>query len=60
VILSGGAVNSPQLLQLSGIGPGALLQALGIPVAVDNPNVGDESQRPSGHQLYLADDRAHL
>lgn len=41
VILSGGAVNSPQLLQLSGIGPGALLQSLGIPVAVDNPNVGD-------------------
>jgi choline dehydrogenase-like flavoprotein len=41
VILSGGAVNSPQLLQLSGIGPGALLQSLGIPVLRDNPNVGD-------------------
>lgn len=41
VILSGGAINSPQLLQLSGIGPGALLQSLGIPVVVDNPNVGD-------------------
>ncbi|PJF08382.1 GMC family oxidoreductase [Pseudorhodobacter sp. MZDSW-24AT] len=40
VILSGGAVNSPQLLQLSGIGPGALLQGLGLPVLVDNPNVG--------------------
>jgi choline dehydrogenase len=40
VILSGGAVNSPQLLQLSGIGPGALLQGLGIPVLHDNPNVG--------------------
>jgi choline dehydrogenase len=41
VILSGGAVNSPQLLQLSGIGPGALLQSLGIAVIQDNPNVGD-------------------
>lgn len=41
VILSGGAINSPQLLQLSGIGPGALLQGLGIGVQVDNPNVGD-------------------
>ena len=41
VILSGGAINSPQLLQLSGIGPGALLQGLGIPVIRDNANVGD-------------------
>ena len=41
VILAGGAINSPQLLQLSGIGPGALLQGLGIGVAVDNGNVGD-------------------
>ncbi len=41
VILSGGAINSPQLLQLSGIGPGALLQGLGLPVLRDNPNVGD-------------------
>ncbi|MGA0540127.1 GMC family oxidoreductase [Neotabrizicola sp. VNH66] len=41
VILSGGAINSPQVLQLSGIGPGALLQGLGLPVMQDNPNVGD-------------------
>ena len=40
VILSGGAINSPQLLQLSGIGPGGVLQAHGLPVLVDNPNVG--------------------
>lgn len=40
VILAGGSVNSPQLLQLSGIGPGALLQDMGLPVLVDNPNVG--------------------
>ena len=41
VILCGGAINSPQLLQLSGIGPGGLLQGLGLPVVVDNANVGD-------------------
>ena len=41
VILSGGAINSPQLLQLSGIGPGKVLQSLGIPVLRDNANVGD-------------------
>jgi choline dehydrogenase len=41
VILAGGAINSPQLLQLSGIGPGKLLQSLGIPVVHENPNVGD-------------------
>jgi choline dehydrogenase len=41
VILSGGAINSPQLLQLSGIGPAGLLSGLGIPVVQDNPNVGD-------------------
>ncbi len=40
VILSGGAINSPQLLQLSGIGPGAVLAAHGIAVARENPNVG--------------------
>jgi choline dehydrogenase len=41
VILSGGAINSPQLLQLSGIGPGGLLRSLGLPVVLDNANVGD-------------------
>jgi len=40
VILAGGAVNSPQLLQVSGIGPGALLQRLGLEVRIDNANVG--------------------
>ncbi|MDO9525875.1 MAG: GMC family oxidoreductase N-terminal domain-containing protein [Gemmobacter sp.] len=40
VILAGGAVNSPQLLMLSGIGPGAALQAMGLPVVLDQPNVG--------------------
>jgi choline dehydrogenase-like flavoprotein len=43
VILAGGAFNSPQLLQLSGIGPAALLQRLGIPVTADLP-VGEGLQ----------------
>ncbi len=44
VILAGGAINSPQLLQLSGVGPGAALQALGIPVLADSPAVGQHLQ----------------
>jgi len=44
VILAGGAINSPQILQLSGIGPGAALQALGIPVVADSPAVGQHLQ----------------
>jgi len=41
VILSGGAVNSPQLLQVSGIGPASLLKSLGIAVKHDLPGVGE-------------------
>ena len=48
MILSGGAINSPQLLQLSGIGPGALLQSLGIGVRQDNANVGARMQDHHG------------
>ena len=44
VILCGGAFNSPQLLMLSGIGPGDHLQAMGIPVAAANPGVGSDLQ----------------
>ncbi len=40
VILSAGAIQSPKLLQLSGIGPAVLLKAHGIPVVADSPNVG--------------------
>ncbi|UYM03668.1 GMC family oxidoreductase [Solicola gregarius] len=40
VILSGGSINSPQLLMLSGIGPGAHLRELGIDVVADVPGVG--------------------
>ena len=44
VVLSGGAINSPQLLQLSGIGPGALLSELGIEVQHDLDGVGRDLQ----------------
>lgn len=44
VILAAGAVGSPQLLELSGIGQGALLQARGIAVAHDMPDVGENLQ----------------
>jgi choline dehydrogenase-like flavoprotein len=40
VILSGGAVNSPHLLQISGIGPADHLQSIGVPVLHDLPGVG--------------------
>jgi choline dehydrogenase len=44
VILCGGAVNSPQLLMLSGIGPAAHLQAMGVPVLHDAADVGGNLQ----------------
>ena len=44
VVLSAGAVNSPQILQLSGIGSAELLQAHGIEVALDAPQVGENLQ----------------
>ena len=45
VILCGGAINSPQLLLLSGIGPKADLEQLGIPVVADLPGVGSATCR---------------
>jgi choline dehydrogenase len=44
VILCGGAFNSPQTLQLSGIGSAGALEALGIPVVQDLPGVGEHLQ----------------
>jgi choline dehydrogenase len=44
VLLAGGAVNSPQLLQLSGVGPSALLRDHGIRVVQDLPGVGENLQ----------------
>jgi len=40
VILSGGTINSPQLLQVSGVGPAAHLSAIGVAVVHDLPGVG--------------------
>lgn len=44
VILSAGAVGSPHLLQVSGVGPGAVLAKLGLPVVHDLPGVGHNLQ----------------
>jgi choline dehydrogenase-like flavoprotein len=44
VILSSGAIGSPRLLQLSGIGPADHLQELGLPVVLDQPQVGENLQ----------------
>jgi choline dehydrogenase len=44
IIVAAGAVNSPQLLQLSGIGPAANLRDLGIAVLRDSPAVGNHLQ----------------
>ncbi|GGG49556.1 choline dehydrogenase [Caldovatus sediminis] len=44
VILSGGAVNSPHLLQVSGIGPAEHLRSIGVEVVLDAPGVGANLQ----------------
>ena len=66
VVLCGGAINSPQLLQLSGVGEPGLLRRLGIPVVADLPGVGENLQdhlevyvqhactQPVSMQPYLA------
>jgi choline dehydrogenase len=44
VIVAGGSINSPQLLQLSGVGPRELLERHGVPVVLDAPGVGADLQ----------------
>jgi choline dehydrogenase len=44
VLLCGGAIASPQILQRSGVGPAALLQEMGVPVVHDLPGVGENLQ----------------
>jgi len=51
VIVSGGTINSPQLLQLSGIGPADLLRNLGIDVHHDLPGVGENLRDHYGTRL---------
>lgn len=50
VILSAGAIGTPQLLMLSGVGPADHLMEQGIEVVVDNPHVGSHYQ---DHPFYL-------
>ena len=54
VIVAAGAFNSPQLLQLSGLGPAELLRSHGIPVVADMPGVGSRSQRSLLHPPHPA------
>lgn len=44
VVLSAGAIQSPQILQLSGVGPPDLLRRLGIPIVAELPGVGENLQ----------------
>ncbi len=44
VVVAAGTMNSPRVLELSGIGSASLLQGLGIDVLVDNPHVGENLQ----------------
>ena len=54
-MLSGGAIGSPHVLLLSGIGPGAQLQRIGVPVVHDLPGVGQNLRdHPSAAVLYRA------
>lgn len=50
VVLSAGGINTPKLLQLSGIGPGALLQRHGVAVVHEAPGVGDNL---SDHRCFF-------
>jgi len=54
IILCGGAVNSPQLLMLSGIGPADHLSSLGIRVVIDAPEVGRNLQNHPSYALRFA------
>jgi choline dehydrogenase len=68
VVLCGGSFNSPQLLQLSGIGPAQRLRELGIPVVHDAPEVGEGLQDHfyvrtywrCTHPITINDDMASL
>jgi len=55
VILCAGAINSPKILMLSGIGDAAMLENLGIDVVVDNPHVGAHLQNQYGAIVLLQD-----
>lgn len=55
VVVTAGTVNTPQLLMLSGVGPGAHLRALGIDVVADLPGVGSNLQdHPKSQVAFTA------
>ncbi|KAF7947911.1 hypothetical protein EAE96_008983 [Botrytis aclada] len=58
VIIAAGALNSPKVLELSGIGDAELLRSLGIDVHVDNSNVGENFQdhTSSGMSFEVVDE----
>jgi len=60
VLLCAGAVNSPQLLQLSGIGPSDVLAAYGIPLVLEHPQVGRHLQDHLGVSYYYRANRPTL
>ena len=61
IVLSAGAVASPQMLMLSGIGPGAHLREHGIDVRVDLPGVGQNLQdHPISGALFYTKDTTDL
>jgi choline dehydrogenase len=60
VILCGGALNSPQLLMLSGIGPAAHLRSHGIDVVLDAPHVGANLMDHLGYDLLYRTRRPSL
>jgi choline dehydrogenase len=53
IILSAGAIQTPKLLQLSGVGPAALLGSLGIEVIADSPDVGRNLREHRHVDLHL-------
>ncbi|KAJ5753792.1 Glucose-methanol-choline oxidoreductase C-terminal [Penicillium nucicola] len=57
IVLSAGAFQSPQLLMVSGVGPGATLQAHGIPIIADRPGVGQGMQ---DHIIYAPSYRVNV
>jgi choline dehydrogenase len=61
IVLSGGAINSPQTLMLSGVGPGAHLREMGIDVKVDSAGVGQNLQdHPASGVLYYTQKTSDL
>jgi len=60
IILAAGAIGSPHVLQLSGVGPAALSQSCGIDVVYDQPNVGQHMQDHLGINYFHMANRPTL